>query len=235
MTTKHGFTVEVLDFAEVHTLPGTWSNERYREILDRFDYDDVASIAESDLADMAAMAAQDMGVKDAADRVLSFVFGDSMSAGVRQNLVDDLTDDRPWEQFADLERQAGIFETVDFLQKAFPSHFGIPDAARVRVRVTANGKQPTEWLRAGPKASLLLRLLADAMDARATLRRLYADQLESTPFPEADSICWVVSKTDDQLESVPTSCSVEVHSSLQWLGPLRDSSGQHASDAEPDD
>jgi hypothetical protein len=164
MTTKHGFTVEVLDFEEIHSLPGTWTSERYRTLLDLMDFDDVGSIPDADLAEMAAMAAQDKGQRDAADRVLTLVFGDRMAAGVRQNLIDDLIDDRPWEQFADLDRQAGIFEAVEFLQRAFSGAFGIPDAARVRVRIAANGKHECDWLREGPKASLLLRLLAAAMD-----------------------------------------------------------------------
>lgn len=235
MTGKSGFTIEMIEFAEVHALPGAWDSPRYREILDRLDCDDVRDIAEADLADMAAMAAQDEGIRSTADQVLSLVFGDAMSAGVRQNLIDDLTDERPWEQFVDLDRQAGIFEAVEFLQRAFPTDFGIPDAARVRVRVTANGKRAIEWLRAGPEASLLLRLLADTMDEKSTLRRLYAEQLESASFPEAKAIVWRVSKTEDRLDSEPASCTLEIHSSLQWLGPMRDIEGQHTSCAEPDD
>lgn len=233
MVTKQGYTVEVLETNEVHTLPGTWTSDRYRGLLGHFDYDE--AIADADLPEMTAMVAQDEGQRDAADRVLSFVFGDSMSPGVRQNLIDDLTDDRPWEQFVDLGCQAGIFESIEFLQRAFPSEFGIPDAIQARIRVTATGKHQIEWLHEGPKASLLLRLIASTMDERATLLRLYADQLEGAVFPEADAILWSVSMIEDGLEATPGSCVFEVHSSLQWLGPLGDSSGEFASEAEPDD
>jgi hypothetical protein len=235
MTTRHGFTVEILEFAEIHSLPGRWTSDRYRELLDLFDYDEIASISEPDLVEMAAMAAQDEGLKDAADRVLACVFGEAMSSGVRQNLIDDLTGDRPWELFADLEHQAGIFEAVEFLQRAFPSEFGIPDAARVRIRLTATGKHAAQWLRDGPKASLLVRLLASAMDARATLWRLYSDSLESLPFPAADAIIWSAVRREDQLANDPASCVLEVYSSLQWLDALRDVRGEFASDAEPDE
>lgn len=234
MTTKHGFTVEVLEFEEVHTLPATWTSERYRGLLDLLDFDEGDSVADSDLPEMAAMAAQDTGQREAADRVLSFVFGERLSAGVRQNLIDDLTDDRPWEQFADLDCQSRIFETVEFLQKAFSGEFGIPDAARVRIRIIANGKHECDWLREGPKASLLLRLLAAAMDDRATLRRLYAEQVEGTKFPEAAAIVWLSTRHDEVENDSNYSCEVDAYSSLQWFSPLRDSEGEHASDAEPD-
>ncbi len=234
MTTKHGFTVEVLEFEEVHTLPATWTSERYRALLDLLDFDDGDSTPDSDLAEMAAMAAQDTGQREATNRVLSFVFGDRLSAGVRQNLIDDLTEDRPWEQFADLDCQARIFETVEFLQKTFSGEFGIPDAARVRVRLTANGKHECDWLREGPKASLLLRLLAAAMDDLATLRRLYAEQVEGMKFPEAAAIIWI-SERHSEIENGSTySCEVDAYSSLQWFSPLRDSEGEYVSDAEPD-
>lgn len=234
MTKHNGFTIEVLEFEEIHTLPGTWTSERYRQLLELFDFDEGDSIADSELADMAAMAAQDAGQREAAERILSFVFGERMSAGVRQNLVDDLTDDRPWEQFADLDRQAGIFETVELLQKAFPAEYGIPDAARARVRLTAHGKHETEWLREGPAPSLLVRLLAAAMDDRATLRRLYEEQLESAPFPEAAAILWIASKSGEAQNGADMTVEMDVYSSLQWFGPLRDSEGVHTSDAEPD-
>ncbi len=235
MSKKPGFAVEVLEFSEIHTLPGTWGRERYRELLERLDFDDIEDVADADLADMATMAAQDKGVRFAADQVLVLVFGDALSAGVRQNLIEDLKDEKPWDHFADLDRQAGVFETVDFLQRAFPREFGIPDAARVLVRVTAASKQSAVWLQERPKASLLLRLLADAMGEQSTLRRLFEEQLDSTKFPEADSLIWLVSKTDDRLDQEPATCEFEIHSSLQWLGPLRDVRGETASDAEPDD
>lgn len=57
MTPKHPFTIEVLEFTEVHSLPDTWGSNRYREILVRFEYDEIGAIAEVDLAEMAAMAA----------------------------------------------------------------------------------------------------------------------------------------------------------------------------------
>lgn len=100
--------------------------------------------------------------------------------------------------------------------------------------MTATGKRATDWLREGPEASLLLRLLAATMDERATLRRLYEDQLVSAHFPEADAIVWSVSRCEDQLEREPASCVLEIHSSLQWLDALRDVEGEHTSDAEPD-
>ena len=234
MTGNHGFTIEVLEFEEVHTLPGTWTSERYRQLLELFDFDDADSIPDAELPDMAAMAGQDAGLREASDRVLSFVFGERMSAGVRQNLVDDLTDDRPWEQFADLDRQAGIFEAVEFLQKAFPAEFGIPDAARARVRLTAKGKHEIKWLRDGPSPSLCVRLVAAAMDESATLRRLYAEQLDGSAFPEAAAILWLVSNRSEEQDDTTLCCEMDVFSSLQWFGPLGESEGVHDSDSEPD-
>jgi CBS domain-containing protein len=180
-------------------LPDAWNAESDREILDRFGFEDISAIAESDLPEMAAMAAQDQGIRATADAALSIVFGTSMPDGVRQNLINDLGDERPWEQFADLDRQAGIFKTITFLQRAFPTAFGIPDAARVRLRATTHGAEVSAWLREGPSPALVLRWLAEAMDEGAILRRLYAEQLTSTSFPDAPAIAWSIVSTEDRL------------------------------------
>jgi hypothetical protein len=157
-----------------------------------------------------------------------------MSSGVRQNLVDDLTDERPWEQFADLDRQSRIFSTVEFLQKAFPAEFGIPDAARVRVRIQTAGTDAIRWLRDGLPPTLVLRLLADAMDEDAVLRRLYEEKLAAPPFPEAAAILWRCTVLESDWVARPITCDLEVESSLQWLGPLQGQRGVHESHARPD-
>ncbi len=235
MTKTNGLRVEVADFEEIHTLGSAWSSQAYRELLDRLDFEDADALPDSDLEEMAAMAAQDAGIRDASDCVLEYVFGTRMSSGVRQNLIDDLTEDRPWEHLADLDKQAGIFESVEFLQRAFPSEFGIPDAARVRVRLSAAGKHEAEWLRAGPTPSLLVRMLAVAMDERATLVRLFADQLAGSTFPEAGSIVWATTLIEEEDDTSTHRRDLDVYSSLQWLDPLRDRDGEYdASDAEPD-
>lgn len=232
--TRDFFTIEILEFEEIHRLPGQWSAARLRALLDHLDYDDIDGITDPDLEEMATMATQDLALRSGTDRVLEFVFGTDLTPGARQEIAHDLTQDRPWEQHSVLGRQAQLFAVVGLLQKAFPSEYGIPDAARVRARIVASGKETTSSMREAPSPSLVIRWLADSMPEDAVLRRLYREALETGPFPEASEIIWDLHVTADEIGKEPAQCEIEVHSSLQWLGPLAESSGTHTSHAHSD-
>lgn len=213
------FDLRILDWQEVHELPGAWPIAALREVLRLADFDD--PVADEDAADMAVMSLQDLGERKASELVLEVVFGAEMSPGIRQNLCDDLRDDRPWEQFARVDQQAGLFDAIVLLHRAFPRSFGVPDALRLRVEVRAMGSEANAVLRRPPTPAFMLRLLAGGMDDDAVLKRLYEDDLAGERFPDAPGIAWrieaVPSGDPDTAERV-----FDIHSSLQWLGPLED-------------
>jgi hypothetical protein len=210
------FSVEILQWEEVHRLPDDWEPPSLRALLELAEIEGVADIGDADLLDMVIMALQDLELEQACDLTLRAVFGDRLSAGVRQNLIDDLQDDRPWEQVADPSRQSGVFTGIVLLQQAFPTRFGKPDAAHVSVRVTPKNAEAKESSRKAPDAAMVLRLLAGGMPNTAVLRRLYSDALGARSFPNARSIVWRLQV--DQGEAM----TIDVHSSLQWLGSLED-------------
>lgn len=219
---KEEFLVRVVDWAEVHQLPGSWPADRLRQILQRLEFDD--PVTDGELPDMVLMALQDLEPRGAAETVLDVVFGDQMRSGVRQNLADDLEDDRPWEQFARVDKQAGIFEAMVLLQRAFPTHYGTPDAVRLRLEIQAADRN-ARALRGDPSAALVVRLLAAGMPGDAMLNRLYAEELASGSFPDAAAILWL-------LEPGPRTRSSErvcdICSSWQWLAPLEHASAWEA-------
>ena len=141
---KERFRLAIREWNEIHRLPDSWSIERLREVLHQAEFLD--PVDDADVSDMAVLVLQDLDVQDAGELVLKVVFGDRMSAGVRQNLVDDLEDDRPWEQFADVSLQAGIFEAMVLLQQVFPNRYGIPDAVHLQLSVAALDKTAAGYL-----------------------------------------------------------------------------------------
>ncbi len=211
---SHTFELRLLGWSEVHELPGNWPSKQLATLLEHLEVEDVT---ESDALDMALMALQDLDADDAADLVMQTVFED-MSAGVRQNLIHDLEDDRPWDGVADLSRQHGILSAVTLLQKAFPTRFGKPDFACVEISVQAKDAQGEQWLSEDIDPALLLRLLAADMDDRAVLRRLFSVALEGDSFPDADNILWQIERRSaagvSPFEAV-------IHSSLRWFEPLK--------------
>ncbi len=163
------------------------------------------------------------------------VFGDAMRSGVRRNLAHDLPEDRPWEEFADLAQQVGIFNAVVLLQQAFPRNYGKPDAVAISVNVATASARGLAWLDAPtPDPALLLRILAAGMDDRAVLRRLFHDSLSGTQFPEAAAILWHVVREP----ATATDRVFRMVASHQWFDPLEDREGWTATaweDAVADD
>ena len=208
------FQATVVAAKEVHELPGSWPTDRLQALLADLEVD---AVGDDEAMEMATMALQDLKVDDASDRVLRAVFGDRMRSGVRQNLVPELQEDRPWEEFADITQQAGIFEAVTLLQRAFPREFGKPDATALDLRLETGSPSAGEWLDApSPDPGLLLRVLAAGMDDHAVLRRLFEASLASDRFPEAASILWHVGR----VETVLPARGFRVVSSQQWLAGL---------------
>lgn len=213
------FDLRILDRVEVHALPDSWPIAALREVLRLADFDDVVS--DEDAADMAAMSLQDLGERKASELVLEVVFGAAMSPGVRQNLWDDLQDDRPWEQFAHVDQQAGLFEAIVLLHRAFPRSFGNPDALRLRVEVSPVDSEARALLRQPPSPAFMLRLLAGGMDPSAVLKRLYEDDLAGDRFPDAAGILWRIEPAPPA--DPPGAAHVfDIYSSCQWLAPLED-------------
>jgi len=190
--------------------------ERLVALLARMDVDDVP---ETDALEMALMALQDREVDEAADLVLEAVFGDTMRPGVRQGLSHELQEERPWEDFADITQQTGIFSAVVLLQQAFPRDFDKPDAVSAVISLETASEKGRTWLDApNPDPALLLRILAAGMGDRAVLRRLFHDSLSGSSFAEARAILWRVSRGD----APAAAREFALISSHQWFDPLKD-------------
>lgn len=215
---KELFNVEIHEMEEVHVLPGMWLPEQLREVLVLAEYDD--PVDEAELLDMTLLVLQDFEEQAAGEIVLQAVFGDSMSPGVRENLVDDLRDDRPWEQFSRVNQQKGVFQAVVLLQSAFPRRYGVPDALRIRLKVAATDAQTSRWLTNGPAVLLLLRLLASAMDDDAVLMRLYGEEMQVKGFPHAEAILWSVQTVESSTAGQEAVYVCDIYAAHQWLSPL---------------
>ena len=190
------YQVTILSVSEVHTLTGAWDNDSLRRLLKLAEVDDLGDIADGDLLEMSLMVLQDLGNQKAGELVLETVFGDSMRPGVRQNLVDDLQENEPWNDFAEVSQQRGIFVAVCLLHKAFPTRYGTPDALELRVKIQALTSSGAALLEA-PRADWLIRLLARGMSEHAIVHRLYGDELKSGEFSDAPGLIWDCEPVDD--------------------------------------
>jgi hypothetical protein len=209
------FQARLLDWKQIHELPDGWPAGKLLSLLT---YMDVDGVSEIDAMEMTLLALQDREPDEAADLVLEVVFGETMRPGVRRNLSHDLTEERPWEDFADITQQAGIFNAVVLLQRAFPREFDKPDAVSVAIGLDTASEKGKSWLDApSPDPALLLRILAAGMEDRTVLHRLFQDALKGSSFPEAGAILWrVIRRT-----AIAPAREFTLISSHQWFDPLK--------------
>ena len=211
------FKVSVVGVWEIHDMPGTWSDDDYRKLLAQLEVEDIDGISGADLLDITFMALQDLEPDDAADAVLAYKLQQRITAGSRQNIVQDLLEgQRPWEEAADISLHARIFAAAVLLHKAFPASFSEPDMMRVVLEIHALKPEAAEVLSKPPQAAFVARMLADAMDTHSILERLFEDQLVSHSFPEAESIIWMAEFCEPASAAKP-SVELTLYSSVHWL------------------
>ena len=164
------------------------------------------------------MVLQDLGNQKAGELVLEAVFGESMRPGVRQNLVDDLQEEEPWSDFAEVSQQRGIFIAVCLLQKAFPTRYGTPDAREIRVKIKPMASAGIAALKV-PRADWLIRLLACGMSEHDVVHRLYGAELKTGEFKDAPGLIWDCEPVDDPA-CTDTSQTFDITASAQLFKSL---------------
>ncbi len=189
----------------IHDLPDIWSPAQLIEVIDKTEIEGFADTAEEDLLDLTLMALDEIGHQKAGEAVLEVVFGKDMSPGQRQNLVDDLQDEEPWQDFSVVGQQRGIFIAVVLMHQAFPNRYPNPDARELSI---SGLTEPATISNAQ-----LVRSLGTAMSPNDVLRRLYEEELQKGEFADADHIIWY-RNTDPE-------GNLTLISSVQWLGSLR--------------
>ena len=86
-----------------------------------------------------------------------------MNKGQRQNLAEELKEDRLWEEYSDIKLHEELFNVGCMLYWTFPKHFSTPDIVKLKIKITALNKESTSNL-VKPTTSFISRVLNDGMD-----------------------------------------------------------------------
>jgi len=210
------FTVERLSFETLSELPDSWNNQDYLALLRLMSYDSPEEIEPGELKAMALMSLTDLEPTEAAELVLSHLFGEELNAGQRQNLAHNMLTEKLWEENPELEHHQGFFKATQLLYEAYNGKFPRAEAVRFQVQLTAAEADGLAIFDAQPEAPLL-RLLAQGMPDNALLKRLFSEQLAGTSFPEAAHIIWQLRP----VTRVDNAVSFEVVSSAYWLDDFK--------------
>lgn len=224
------FQVSLTDFSNLLEIEGARTDEDFAGLLEAMAYDDVSGISDEELREMCIMSLQDLDPVEAAYVVLKYDMGDVLRDGQARNLASEMLEEKLWEEYADSKLHERMFNAGSLLYAAFPQVFPKPDAVHIQLDVSAENAAAKELLTASPDESFLVRLLADGMENRAVLHRLYGKELAGTSFPNADEIVWIV-----RAEASPdTTMRIDVISSGYWLDALEDAES-YVSNAYADD
>lgn len=216
------FEVSKISLLEMSDMPNTWCDDDYLMLLEMLEIDDFENLSGSDLFDLTVMALQDLTPAAAADAVLACKLKKRITSGARQEIVQDFLDERkPWEEAADITLHSIIFSAAVLLRKALPKKFLKPIMTKVTLTVTGLNPEAEDLLSHPLEAPFVARILADGMEEKCILKRLFAEQLASHYFPEAYGIIW---RTDvERLNSNDTvSAELTIYSSNHWLKAMHD-------------
>jgi hypothetical protein len=212
------YVAQVMEYEEIHEMPGAWMAKDFLGLLDHIEYDDAASIPPEELKDMACLALTDFEVEEAAIKILEFRFGETLSKGQRQNLAEELKEDRLWEEYSDIEMHEELFNVGCLLNWAFPKHFSTPDIVKLTIKVIALNKESASNL-LKPTTSFLSRLLNDGMEGNNIMARLFGANIKSNHFPESEHIIWKFEESGSASDA--NSNTFTIYTSFNWVAKLK--------------
>lgn len=212
------YAVKVLEFKEIHEMPNAWKPKDFLGLLNHIEYDDIASIPPEELKDMACLALSDFDVEAAAVKVLEYRFGETLNKGQRQNLAEELKEDRLWEEYSDIKLHEELFNVGCILYWTFPKHFSTPDIVKLKIKIRALNKESNSNL-TKPTRSFLSRILNDGMEGNNIMGRLFGAHIKSNSFPESEHIIWEFE--DSGFVADDNSNTFSIYTSFNWVVKLK--------------
>jgi hypothetical protein len=210
--------VTIDELVEVDELPGAWTDEKYRELLERLDIPDAHKVPHEELPDMCVMALQDLEPLEGAEIALDVCLREILKDGQIRNAAHDLREEALYENYPELRAHESLFRGAWLISKAFPRDFTTPKIARIDLRLAPLNETARKRMSQPLTEATLLRLLAQIMDDSSILSRMFSDQLQSGAFPEAEYLLWTVerpSPADDQI-------ALRIHATQYMLRGLPD-------------
>lgn len=211
--------VSVVEFEELTKLDGDWDATDFAALLVKLDMDGGPQLDAAEAKEMCLMALSDLEPDEAAAVLLTYKLAGDLTDGQIRNYSNECQFEKLWEQSPEMHLHRRIFSVASLLTEIDEQTFPTPDALRVKFQVAC---APDEAVDLDPpiESASVLRMLSVGMEDGAILKRLFHDQLNGGPFPEADSIAWDVVSTRNE-----TGIELTVTSSGYWLEGLRETEG----------
>jgi len=195
------FKVQVQSTKTTNHIPGYWTDEDYQEILKTLEHDEAAQSTGSELMEYLTLALTDLEPQEAAEIVLQHKLQDRLN----KNQINQISHDMPKENqavhYSGIPLQHDLFHINTLLYRVFNGVF-----PRAEATVTTVYLAPRQNADVSIDEALVLRALADGISDRATIKRIFQDQMAGREeFDEAPDLIWYFDKTGEHTYQITTS------------------------------
>ncbi len=197
------FSIKINSIKTVDTIEGYWTKEDYINLLELFNFEDTAGLAEKDLLEMLNMAITDYEPAEAAEIVLTYKLSDVLKENQIKNLSHEMLTDKIVEEYPDISLHYALFNINQLLRTAYNGKFPKTLASIIELELSFKGKIDIT-------KEVVLRTLSDLLSPKSLLKRLFDEQLDSNKeLKDAYSIIWTLDSTEEN--------TIRVLSSDYWL------------------
>jgi hypothetical protein len=178
--------VKIINIKTVNELGQYWTNDDFIQLLDKLNLPDADKVKPEELKDLLYMAITDFEPNEAAEIVLTYKLGESLTAGQIQTIAHDMTDEKVAEQYADPSYHYDLFNINQLLFKAYNGTFPNTEASIINLELTDADGGTVEATN-----EILTKALSAGLSDRSIIKRLYEDQMEGiVDFGDAEKILW---------------------------------------------
>lgn len=208
-------SIQVLDVKKITELPGAWTMDDYRHILELCDYPDIDKLSEAELPEMCLMALSEFEPEDAAEKLLNYRLNHLLTDGQIHQLCHEMQEDQVAEEYPNILAHHQLFNVNQLLNKAFKNRF--PGGKAISAELQLNLPESYSFKQIDPDHDFLVRMLAQCLPSHNVINRLYDEQLVNGEFiTDAEGIIWVV----QTLLQNERALHLRLFSSFYWLDDL---------------
>ena len=158
------------------------------------DYGDTSGLNPNELKEMCLLSISDNEPEEAAKLILEYIFQDRLNAGQRDNISNEMVEEKIWEEYADLSMHEEFFSATQILFDAYNGKFPHPEAVVMQIEFTAKNPKSIAVFESEIEANLI-RLITSGMPENKLIKRLFYDQLNGEDFPDVKDIIWQYKRT----------------------------------------
>ena len=183
--------IEIKSIYAVDEIPSYWTNDDYIALLDAFGFEDGKSINPENLQEMLFMAIADFEPNKAAQIVLTHKLSDDLSEGQIEQISNDMLIDKVCEEYPEIHLHKHLFAINQLLYKAFNGTFPNAKASLIKFSVSKNELEILS-------KSDVLKAFNNGLNDSNLIRRLFNELMTTNvDFPDAESIIWELTSTDN--------------------------------------